>query len=217
MAVLNERRPAAKLVFMGAASNVAGKRATAHARDLAAQMGLLDNVVFFNDTWVPYEQRGDWLLQASCAVATHRDHLETRFAFRTRLLDCFWAGLPIVCSAGDDMAERVKRDQLGEVVPPGDEHALADALERVLECGREYYGEQLAAVADSFSWQRTAAPLVRILAEHDRSMRLAPASWESTRSIPHMLRSAAYRLTHRVIFATMETGRRVRRPTSARG
>ena len=90
----------------------------------------------FNDGWVPYEERGAWLLQADCAVAAHRDHLETRFSHRTRLLDCLWAGLPIVCTRGDELAERIARDGLGEAVPPADPAALAAALARVLDRGR---------------------------------------------------------------------------------
>ncbi len=57
-----------------------------------------------------YEQRADWLLEADCVLSAHADHLETRFAFRTRLLDAIWAGLPIVCTGGDDLAEQVERD-----------------------------------------------------------------------------------------------------------
>ena len=89
----------------------------------------------FNDGWVPYEERGAWLLQADCAVAAHRDHLETRFSHRTRLLDCLWAGLPIVCTRGDELAERIAREGLGEAVPPADPAALAAALARVLDRG----------------------------------------------------------------------------------
>ena len=70
---------------------------TEDARRLAAE---LDAPVYFNDAWVPYKERGGWLLDADCALSTHVDHLETRFAFRTRLLDCFWAGLPVVCTRG---------------------------------------------------------------------------------------------------------------------
>lgn len=213
--VLNERRPTAKLVFMGTASHGPGRRATEEARLLAQRTGLLDRVVFFNDAWVPYEQRGDWLLQASCAVATHREHLETRFAFRTRLLDCFWARLPIVCSEGDDLAERVEREHLGEAVPPDDEHALAAALERVLQRGRDHYAERLSAVAQSLSWRHTAAPLINMVANWQSSTPLASGSWESSRSIAHLLRSASYRATHRAIFAVMDGGRRVRRLPSS--
>ena len=68
------------------------------ARATAEALGLLGSVVLFNDSWVPYEERGAWLNDADCALSLHHDHLETRYAFRTRVLDCFWASLPIVCT-----------------------------------------------------------------------------------------------------------------------
>ena len=55
-------------------------------------------------------KRADWLLEADCAISTHEDHLETRFAFRTRLLDCFWSALPVVCTGGDELADLVERE-----------------------------------------------------------------------------------------------------------
>jgi hypothetical protein len=78
---------------------------------------MLGSGVIFNDTWVPYEHRDGWLMAADCALSTHLEHLETRFSSRTRLLDCFWARLPIVCTGGDELADRVERENLGAVVP----------------------------------------------------------------------------------------------------
>jgi glycosyltransferase involved in cell wall biosynthesis len=161
MAQLQQRRPQARLVFMGAATNVASRAATERARALAAQLGLLDRVVFFNDQWVPYEERAAWLLEAACAISTHVEHLETRFAFRTRLLDCFWAGLPVVCTRGDDLAALIERDQLGAVVPEGDVAAVAAALETVLQRGRDAYRAGLTRAAEAYRWDSVAAPLVR--------------------------------------------------------
>jgi glycosyltransferase involved in cell wall biosynthesis len=213
--LLAERRPAVRLVFMGAGSGVAGRRATAEARRLTEEAGLLGRSVFFNDGWVPYSERGDWLMQANCAVATHREHLETRFAFRTRLLDCFWARLPIVCTEGDDLAALVDRRELGATVAPGDERALAAALARVLERGRGSYEDNLAAVATSFAWQRTAAPLARLVADSQKSQALGVTACRSRRNASHLVRSGAYRVSHRAIFAAMEAGRRVRGLRSA--
>src|SRR5215210_6921404 len=108
VARLSPERPRLRLVFMGTSGAAQARDAEARARDL----GLLGRVVRFNDGWVPYAERGAWLLQADCAVAAHHDHLETRFAHRTRLLDCLWAGLPVVCTRGDELAERIERDGL---------------------------------------------------------------------------------------------------------
>ncbi|MGI8801901.1 MAG: glycosyltransferase, partial [Solirubrobacteraceae bacterium] len=159
--LLAARRPGVRLVFMGAATGPAS--AAAEARELAASLGLLGGAVLFNDHWVPYEQRAAWLLEADCAVAAAGDHLETRFAFRTRLLDCFWAGLPIVCTRGDELAARVERDGLGAVVAPGDAEALAVAIEEVLDRGREAYAAGLARAAADHAWSVVAEPVRRWL------------------------------------------------------
>lgn len=160
---LVERRPRARLVFMGAARQVPAERAAERARAVAAELGLLDRVVFFNSSWVPYERRADWLLDADCALSTHSDHLETRFAFRTRLLDCFWTGLPVVCTGGDDLGALVEHEGLGAVVAPEDVEGTAEALARVLDNGRGHYERPLARVAERFSWQAVARPLVEMV------------------------------------------------------
>lgn len=159
--LLAERRPGVRLVFMGHALHRPAQEATRVTRALAAELGLLDRVVFFNDRWVPYGERGSWLLDADCALSCHVEHLETRFAFRTRLLDCFWSGLPIVCTRGDDLAGRVERERLGAAIPPGDAAAAAAALESVLARGRAAYAPALARAAAEHAWPAVTEPLVR--------------------------------------------------------
>jgi glycosyltransferase involved in cell wall biosynthesis len=162
VAGLAERRPRVRLVFMGRPPlDARGSETARAARELASGLGLLDRVVYFNDRWVPYAERDGWLVDAACALSTQRDHLEARYSFRTRLLDCFWAGVPVVCSAGDELSDRVDREDLGATVPPGDAAAAEAALERVLERGRAEYAERLARVAAEYGWPRVAAPLVR--------------------------------------------------------
>jgi glycosyltransferase involved in cell wall biosynthesis len=169
VARLSPERPRLRLVFMGASPAAQARDAERRARALARDLGLLGRVVRFNDAWVPYEQRGAWLLQADCAVAAHHDHLETRFAHRTRLLDCLWAGLPVVCTRGDELAERVEREDLGATVPAEDPGALAGALARVLDRGRGAFTEQLAAAAGELRWSRVAEPLVGLAAAREGS------------------------------------------------
>lgn len=188
---LRARRPRAKLVFMGAATLPAARAAEREARKLAATLGLLDRDVFFNDEWVSYEQRAAWLLRASCVISTHADHLETRFAFRTRMLDALWSGLPIVCTAGDDFADRVEREQLGATAPAGDAGALADALLEVLSLGRAHYRPRLEAAAARQTWPHVAAPLVRWVTEPDEDR---PAN-RSERALLHRARTAGFDLS----------------------
>jgi glycosyltransferase involved in cell wall biosynthesis len=186
---LAERRPGVRLVFMGAASGVAGRAAAAEARALAAPLG---DTVLFNEAWVPYAERAPWLLEADCALVTAVDHLETRFAFRTRMLDCFWAGLPVVCTRGDELAARVERDRLGAVVTPGDHAALADAIVAVLDRGRAAHATGLSRAAADHRWPVVAEPLRRWVAAAGRPRRLGDGTPAPARRPLHRLRSAGY-------------------------
>lgn len=163
MPALLEQRPSARLVFMGAAHQVPAQRATEQAVAVAEDLRLLGTHVLFNDEWVPYADRGGWLLDAACAVSCHRDQPETRFSFRTRLLDCLWARLPVVCTAGDDLGDLVERRELGGVAPAEDPAAVAAELARVLADGREAYTGRLAEAAGEYTWPRVAATLAEMI------------------------------------------------------
>jgi GT2 family glycosyltransferase len=169
VAQLAPRRPELRLVFMGTKHPnplVAPMRAVEASRERARALGVLDRHVFFND-WVPYGERARWLAEADLGVSTHRDHLETHFAFRTRMLDYIWARLPIVCTDGDVFAGLVRREGLGAVVPPGDAAALAEAIDRLLADApaRAAAREALARVGRELQWSRVVAPLARFLAQ----------------------------------------------------
>lgn len=194
MPALLRRRPNARLVFMGAANHRPALRATHETRACAEELGLLDSHVFFNDEWVPYEHRAGWLLEADCAVSCHVEHLETRYAFRTRLLDCFWAGLPIVCTRGDDLAARVEADHLGAAVGPGDADAVAAALADVLDAGKVTYAEGLAQAAADHEWPVVTRPLVEFVTSDEPPVALGDGFLARTSIRPgQRARSIAYR------------------------
>jgi glycosyltransferase involved in cell wall biosynthesis len=191
VAALAQRRPQVKLVFMGGSSGRL-HRAEKEARDLASELGVLDRVAFFNDGWVPYDRRADWLLEASCAISTHGAHIETQLAFRTRLLDCFWAGLPVVCTGGDELSGRIERDALGVTVPEEDPDAVASGLETVLDRGKEAYSGRLRLAAEEYAWPAVAEPLVRFVTSSSQAPRLG-----SERQGRRALRSALYSIARR--------------------
>ena len=86
------------------------------ALDYCKEKDLLDKYVFFNFGWTPYDERINYLGRANIGISTHFNNLETRFSFRTRVLDFLWAKLPIIATEGDLMAELVAKHKLGEVV-----------------------------------------------------------------------------------------------------
>jgi glycosyltransferase involved in cell wall biosynthesis len=130
------------------------------ARKLSDELGLTGRQVFFND-WVPYKERENYLLEADVGVSLHLDHLETRYAFRNRLLDYIWTGLPVIATEGDTAADLVRQHDLGWVVGyenPGDvARALRQAMTR--HGLRESYAPRFAAIAKQFRWSETIKPL----------------------------------------------------------
>ena len=162
---LAERHDDLRLVFLGMRHpnpEVPEMDIGTRTRMLSGRLGLTGRHVFFNETWVPYAERQNWLLDADCGVTTHYEHVETTFAFRTRVLDYLWAGLPIVTTDGDAFADLVRTERLGVVVPAEDPSALAEALERVLYDEEFARGarERIAVVRERFTWENVLAPLV---------------------------------------------------------
>jgi hypothetical protein len=152
------RHPSARLLFFE--SERYQSPMLARAKDLAAALGLLDQQVLFAD-WLPPEQWGRGLLEADIGLSFHQPTVETHFAFRTRLLDYVWAGLPIVAASGDVLADLVVAQGLGHVVDPGNEQALASALIALLDeaDARSNRRDAFARVAGPYQWERVAGPL----------------------------------------------------------
>jgi GT2 family glycosyltransferase/glycosyltransferase involved in cell wall biosynthesis len=165
MDVLSKRRDDVRLLFLGMKHpnpEVPEMDIGARTRALSERLDLTGRHVFFNETWVPYAERQNWLLDADCGVTTHYEHVETTFAFRTRVLDYLWTGLPIVTTDGDSFADLVRQEGLGVVVPAENADALADALEKVLY-DNEFAAaarERIAVVRERFTWETALAPLV---------------------------------------------------------
>jgi hypothetical protein len=152
------------LVFMGAGRpglEATGQGpAVARALEEARALGLDGHRVHVNPGWVPYEERGAWLAEADLGVSAHGDHLEARYAHRTRILDYLWAGLPVVATAGDALGDLVEREGLGRAVVAGDAPAFATACAELLGPAGAAARARVAAVAPTLSWERVAAPLV---------------------------------------------------------
>ena len=172
---LRIERPEVRLVFLGMRhpnADIPEMRMAGGARRLADELGLTGRHVFFNEGWVPYGERQNYLLDADLAVTTHFHHIETEFSFRTRVLDYFWAGLPTVTTNGDALGEFIEHRGLGLTVPPEDVDALATALATLLD------DSELAAdcrkrideIVPELVWAETLRPLV----EFCRAPRRAP-------------------------------------------
>jgi glycosyltransferase involved in cell wall biosynthesis len=163
------------------------------AIELSMQLGVYERSVFFNVGWVPYNDIGNFLSEADIGVCAGFDNIEARYAFRTRFVDLFWAELPIICTPGDVLAERVERDPLGIVVPPGDVEAFADAILRLVDDHdfRERCRGNMPAIKEELSWERILAPLVEFCRSGE-----SIAAPKSRRLLPLIGHGARYVLTH---------------------
>ncbi len=141
------------------------------ARALSDELGLTGRNVFFNEDWVPYGDRGRWLTSADCGVSTHFANAETHFAFRTRILDYLWAGLPIICTDGDHFARQVSSQEWGWTVPPENVDALSEAIASMARdpTRRRDVAARVQADAAAMTWDRVAEPLIRFVAHPVRA------------------------------------------------
>lgn len=187
---LRHGHPDVRLFFLGVKHpnpGVPDMRMAWEAKRLASSLGLLGKHVFFNEGWVPYEQRADYLLDADLGVSCHLDHVETAFSFRTRILDYLWAGLPVVATSGDTFGDLIEREGIGRAVPAGDVDALAEALEVLLydEAAAAAARAAVSRVSPRYTWDRALEPLMSFCRSPRRAPDLAARSVSAT-LVPHL-------------------------------
>jgi GT2 family glycosyltransferase/glycosyltransferase involved in cell wall biosynthesis len=162
---LKDRHPDVRLFFMGLKHpnpGVPDMRIAWETQELSRRLGLTGKQVFFNEGWVAYDERSDYLLDSDVGVSTHFQHVETAFSFRTRILDYLWASLPIVATDGDTFGTLIRGHGLGRVVPAQDVDALMVALEEMLydDAAAAEVRANVGAFAAGYVWSRTLLPLV---------------------------------------------------------
>ena len=165
------RHPDARLLFFENPNrDTTPQRAFARARERARAIDPGGASIVFSP-WLPYAARADLYAAADLMVAICSEGLETELAYRTRLLDAAWGGVPSVTVAGGTLAREL---------------AQADAA---FECGREpsalagrvvsllsdperraRAGEAAARFAAGRSWRIVTEPLAAWL----RQARLDP-------------------------------------------
>lgn len=172
VAALRGRYPRLKLLFPGTrhpnAAMSAMPNQVERAKALAAELGLLDDGVHFGD-WLPYAQWPHVLQECDVALTLHFDTVETRLAFRSRVLEYIWAGLPIVATGGDATSDLIGAYGLGEITEEADVQAVAAAIDRLLREPRGARAAQFAAARAALAWERAAAPLVRFCLDPQRA------------------------------------------------
>jgi glycosyltransferase involved in cell wall biosynthesis len=171
-----EQRPDVKLIFPGTRHPnqvVPDMPMRQRAVALASELGLTGSHVFFGD-WVPHIDWPNYLLEADVGICLHFDSLETQLAFRSRVLDYVWAGLPMLVTRGGATGELVSSYGLGILVDYESPEEVAAGLMRLLDEPRAARRERFAVARSELRWEKAAEPLVRFCqapykaADHER-------------------------------------------------
>lgn len=136
-------------------------------RSLAAQLGIADRVVFAglvdHDELLARLRAGEWdaIVLASSSAGTEHEGIPVS------LMEGMAAGVPPVATDSGATRELVT-DGAGLLVPPGDRHALAEALGRLgsnAELREQTGAAARARVASAFDAERVAGALRQLIAE----------------------------------------------------
>ena len=192
---LRPSRPDLRLAFVGLdhpdpehrrAHEPLAAEAMAYVRDRG-----LEEAVVFRPRWLSRDEYVGHLMDADVGVSLHGPTLEGLYASRTRVLDYLFAGLPVVCTSGDTMADLVASRGLGVVVEPLDADACATALDRLTQ-GEPHPVDRQAL--EPLHWRNVARPLLEFCASPDgRPQRSRRAAFQIVaREYPSFV-SALYR------------------------
>src|SRR4030095_307708 len=100
-------RPDAQLLFLDSPNpDTTPQQAHAAARGRARALDPEGRSIRFS-RWLPYAARADLYAAADVIVSISSEGLETDLAYRTRLLDAAWGGVPSVSVAGGALAREL--------------------------------------------------------------------------------------------------------------
>jgi glycosyltransferase involved in cell wall biosynthesis len=154
------RHPDARLLFFENPNReTTPQRVFETARQRAREIDPDGQTIVFSP-WLAYSARADLYAAADLVVSIASEGLETELAYRTRLLDAAWGGLPCVAVAGGPLAEELARAgaarECGREAP-----ALAAAVTALLSdpAALRRASDAARAFAAARTWKAVVQPL----------------------------------------------------------
>lgn len=165
---ISKKRNDIKLLFLGTKHpnpKIKEMEMVQTALDYCKGKDLLDKQVYFNFGWTPYEERVEYLSRANIGISTHFDNLETRFSFRTRILDYIWAELPMIVTEGDFMAELIEKYNLGRVIRYQNVNDIEKAIIEFADNPKliEEIKLNIHKIKNEFTWKKLSEELTRLI------------------------------------------------------
>lgn len=151
-----------KLFFMGVGHPNANADITVAKECIkrSKDYGMFNTNVFFND-WVEYSQRQNFLMESDIGVSTYFNNLETRFSFRTRILDYLWCDLPMILTKGDFMSKLVETKELGYCHEEKNVAQLASYITSLIDDKDkiESIKQNIRKMKESYKWENVVEPI----------------------------------------------------------
>jgi glycosyltransferase involved in cell wall biosynthesis len=164
-----KRHPMAKLYFPGYKhpnKHVPVMEMALKCIETSKKLGLFGKSIIFKE-WTPYQDRIPLLAIAKAGVSLHKDHIETRYSFRTRVMDYIWAGIPMVLSSGDYLSYELSDMGLAELVESDDPDDLFEKISDVLFL--EYDEDKplmdiaFHSIRAKYRWSEILKPLLNVM------------------------------------------------------
>ncbi|HEY1252621.1 MAG TPA: hypothetical protein VGH97_15685 [Thermoanaerobaculia bacterium] len=157
--VLRQEPRARLLFFENPNPETTPQRVFERARELARRIDPSGGSIFFSP-WLPYRGRADLYAAADLLVSISTEGLETELAYRTRLLDAAWGGVPSVAVGGGSLARELAA--AGAAVESGRSAGEIAARVTALLADAAARGKAADAArrfAAGHSWRAVTAPL----------------------------------------------------------
>jgi len=157
---IQKRVPDARLLFFESPNPDTTPQGVFEAARAAAKSIDPEGRSIVFSPWLPYAARADLYAAADLAISIASEGLETELAYRTRLLDAAWGGVPCVAVAGGTLARELA--SAGAAIECGrDAHGLAVSVSGLLLDAprRKAMGRAARTFASERVWGNVAAPL----------------------------------------------------------
>jgi glycosyltransferase involved in cell wall biosynthesis len=168
-------------------------RAAALVRERAGELGIAEAIEIVD--WVAHAERRARLARADAAVTLDPGGIEARYAFRTRLVDALAAGLPVIATTGEFVADEAAAHGAGFAVPASKPHALANLLVELADDPARLTSARAraAAVAAGWAYETSVAPVAEWCRDPRRAHAATPSRVSRTLLRRAQARLARYR------------------------
>lgn len=151
-----KKYPNTKMLFVGADYDHYNKYLRERVNNIKNHIKkkkINKHIVFID--WLPYNKRETMYNTSDISVITYFNTIENQFSFRTRVLDCVWGNLPVICTEGDYLSEIIKNEGFGEIVKEKDYKKLAYKIIKMLD-NKPTLNKNLIA---KFHWDNIIKPI----------------------------------------------------------